>query len=147
MKFSAREDIEAPIGDVFRSVTDFAVFERRMMARGVEIERDGSFPLDQIGAQWKAAFTWRGRRYDVDAKLTSIDPGEGYAIESRSNGVECLAVVDLMSLSQSRTRMFVSLDLKPQTLSARLLLQSLRLAKGTLTSRFKARVHEFANRL
>jgi uncharacterized protein YndB with AHSA1/START domain len=147
MKFSAREDIEAPIESVFDAVSDFDAFERRMLRRGVDIVRDDVAPLDQVGACWKARFSWRGRVYDVDAELVALEPGEGYTIESRSNGVECIGVVDLVALSKSRTRMFVSIDLKPMTLSARLLVQSLRLAKGNLSRRFKMRVHEFARGL
>jgi hypothetical protein len=40
--------------------------------------------------------------------------------------------------------LFVSLDLQPTTLSSRLLIQSLKFAKGNLTKRFKTRVFEFA---
>ncbi|MEO1537805.1 MAG: SRPBCC family protein [Pseudomonadota bacterium] len=147
MKFSAREDIDAPIDEVFKAVSDFDAFERRMLRRGVDITRDDTRPLDQIGAAWQARFAWRGRAYDVDAKLVALEPGEGYSIESRANGIECTGVVDLVALSKTRTRLFASLDLKPQTLSARLMLQSLKLAKGKLTHRFKARVNEFAQGL
>lgn len=147
MKFSAREDIDAPIDEVFRAVSDFDAFERRMLRRGIDIRRDETVPLDQIGASWKAEFSWRGRVYDVDAMLAELTPGEGYVIESRSNGVECEGGVELVALSKTRTRLFVSLDLRPKTLSARLLVQSLKLAKGNLNRRFKARVHEFAKSL
>lgn len=147
MKFSAREDIDAPIEDVFEAVSDFDAFERRMLRRGVDIRRDEAVPLDQVGACWKANFSWRGRVYDVDAALVSLTPGESYLIESRSNGIECLGGVDLVALSKTRTRLFVSIELKPKSLSARLLVQSLKLAKGKLDRRFKARVHEFAKEL
>ncbi len=145
MKFSAREDIDAPIETVFVAVSDFDAFERRMLRRGVDITRDEAIPLDEIGARWKAKFTWRGRSYDVDAELVALEPGTSYAIESLSNGVETMATVDLVALSKTRTRLFVSLELKPKTLSSRLFVQSLRLAKGNLSRRFKARVSEFAS--
>jgi len=147
MKFSTREDIDAPIEQVFTAVSDFDAFERRMLRRGIDIRRDEAVPLDQVGACWKAKFSWRGRVYDVDAELMSLTPGESYVIESRSSGIESLGGVDLVALSKTRTRMFVSLDLKPTTLSARLLVQSLKLAKGKLNRKFKARVHEFAKGL
>lgn len=144
MKFSTREDIDAPMEDVYNAVVDFDAFERRMLRRGVDITRDESKPLDQVGACWKARFSWRDRAFDVDAELVDLTPGESFVIESRASGVTCLGTVDLVALSKTRTRMFVALDLRPSTLSSRLLLQSLRLAKGNLTRRFKLRVHEFA---
>ena len=144
MKFSAREDIDAPLEDVFQAASDFDAFERRMLRRGVDITRDEAIPLDQVGATWRAQVSWRGRTYDVDAELVERVPDQGYSIKSRSNGVECFGNVDLVALSKSRTRMFVSLDLKPTTFSARLFLQSLKLAKSNLSRRFKSRVRDFA---
>ena len=144
MRFSTREDIDAPAEVVFAAVTDFDAFERRMLRRGIDVTRDEMQPLAQVGANWKARFDWRGRSYDLDAELVALDPGENFAIESRSGGIVCMGVVDLVALSKTRTRLFVSLDVKPTTLSSRLFVQSLRLAKGSLERKFKARVSEFA---
>jgi len=144
MKFSTREDIDAPISQVYSAVTDFDGFERQILRRGVDLRRDEALPSHQIGARWYAKFQWRGRAQDLEAELVSVSPNEGYAIESRTGGLLCTGVIDLVALSKARTRMFVSLDLKPTTLSARLLVQSLRLGKGGLTKRFKARVAKFA---
>ena len=144
MKLSTREDVDAPIGQVYEAVTDFDSFERQMLRRGIEVMRDESCDPTTPGARWELRFTWRDRPIDVEARLVSVDPGNGYAIESTGNGVICLAVVDLVALSRSRTRMFVSLDLKPTSLASRIFLQTLRLAKGSLSDRLKRRVSEFA---
>ena len=144
MKFSTREDIDAPVETVFEAVTDFDGFERQILRRGIDLTRDESCPPDVTGARWNARIEWRGRAQDLEAELVSIEANEGYAIESRTGGIICMGVIDLVSLSKARTRMFVSLDLKPTTLSSRLFIQSLRLAKGSLNRRFKARVADFA---
>lgn len=147
MKFSTREDIDAPIERVFEAVSDFDAFERRMLRRGVDITRDESTDLSEVGARWRAKFNWRGRLYDVNAELVSLERGESYAIMSKAGGIDCLSNVELVALSKNRTRLFVSLDLKPTNLSSRLMLQSLRLGKTRLSKRFKMRVHEFATGL
>ena len=53
-------------------------------------------------------------------------------------------VFDLIALSQSRTRVMVTITVKAKTLTSRLLVQSLKLAKTKLTKRFKARVLDYA---
>ena len=145
MKLSTREDIDAPIPTVFSAVTDFDGFERQLLRRGVDVTRDESCPPDALGARWRASFDWRGRTQNLDAELISIEPDQGYAIESRASGVVCMSVVDLVALSKNRTRLFVSLDLRPTTLSSRLFVHSLKLAKGSLGRKFKARVADFAS--
>ena len=144
MKFSTREDIEAPVGKVYEAVTDFDGFERQMLRRGIDVARDEHCPPPNAGARWKARIKWRKRQHEVEAELVAVDPGNGYAIESRGAGIVCLAVVDLVPLSKSRTRLLVSADLKPTTLSSRLFIQTLKLTKRSLARRFKQRVAKFA---
>ncbi len=144
MKLSAREDIEATMPTVYAAVTNFDGFERQLLRRGVDITRDETCPPDVPGAKWTAKFDWRGRQQNLAAELVSIEQDQGYAIESKSSGVICLSVVDLVALSKSRTRLFVSLDLRPTTLSSRLFIHSLKLAKGSLGRKFKAKVADFA---
>lgn len=147
MKLSTREDIEAPIGTVFAAVSDFDAIERRLLARGVSVARDPSAPAAGPGRRWTADVTWRGRNHHIVAELVEVTEGRGYRVESSSGGVVCHSVIDLVALSKSRTRMLVSLDLRPTTLSSRLLVQSLRLAKGRLTERLQTRAWEFARRV
>lgn len=147
MKFSSREDIEAPIQTVYETMTDFDRFERQLLRRGVDITRDDTIPTTDVGAKWLARFKWRGRSHDVDAEIVSIEPSVGYSIESRSGGIVCMGVIDLVALSTTRTRLFASLDLKPTTLSSRLFIQSMKLGKSALSKKFKARVADLASRI
>ena len=55
-----------------------------------------------------------------------------------------LGLCTFIALSRKRTRVIVGLDMRPRTLSARLLIQSLKFAKANLYSRFEARVGRFA---
>jgi hypothetical protein len=54
---------------------------------------------------------------------------------------------ELMALSRSRTRIVTTLEIKPKTLSARLLVQSLKLAKTSLTKKYKERVGDYAKEM
>jgi hypothetical protein len=52
-----------------------------------------------------------------------------------------------MALSRSRTRASIAIELKPKSLSGRLMLQTLKLGKSRVTKSFKMRVAEFAKHL
>lgn len=143
MKFSTREDIEAPIGYVYGRISDFAGFERRALRQGMQVNRrsDGTV---QIGTVWDIAFEFRGRSRKVQAELTKLDTEQALEVESNSDGLHALTQVDLVPLSATRTRVLVAFDMRAKTLTARLLLQSLKLAKTKMTKRFKARVLDYA---
>lgn len=97
-----------------------------------------------IGMAWSADATIRGRKRNFQASLAAMEAPNGYTVCGGTEGLNYTAVVELMALSRSRTRMMMSVDLKPTTLTARLLLQSVKLAKSTLTTKFNNRVEAFA---
>ncbi len=144
MIFSTKEDIEAPLEHVFGVVSDFDRFERLALRRGAEVSRMDSLREPGLGMAWDIAFQMRGKRREIEIELTEYDPPNRMLFESRSPGMGGHLIVDLVALSRHRTRLGLELELKPQTLSMRLLVQSLKLAKGNLNKKFKVRVAEYA---
>lgn len=147
MQFSSKEDIEAPIDAVFAMLSDFESFERSAIRRGIEVQRLNEVLPPRRGASWSARFTLRGRPRELTLRLDQYDRPTAMRFESESQGIDGTMMLDLLSLSQRRTRLSVVLELKPKTLAARLLMQSFKLAKATLTKRFKLKVAAFAKNL
>ncbi len=144
MKFSTREDIAAPIDRVFEELSDFSRFERAILRRGADVARTDTLDRPGPGMCWVSRFTFRGKPREIRSELVEHQAPEKLRLLSRSDGLEGQMSVDLVQLSPRQTRVFLNLDLKPNTLSSRLFLQSLRLAKATLTRRFKTGLHDFA---
>lgn len=144
MKFSTREDIEVPIDKVFRAVSDFDGFERQALRRGAEVTRQDTYGKPGLGSEWALKFQFRGKQRRVQARITQFDGPNGYVAETDSGGIDGLVTVELVSLSPRRTRLHFSIDLTPRSLTARLLVQSLKFAKTNLNKRFAARVWQFA---
>ena len=63
---------------------------------------------------------------------------------STSQALTAEVAVELVALSRKRTRLQMTIDLKPQNLSARLLVQSLKLARGSIKRKFDKRMAGFA---
>ncbi|MEB8387989.1 SRPBCC family protein [Rhodobacteraceae bacterium KMM 6894] len=147
MKFSTREDIEAPIEYVFSQVSDFPGLERSALRRGAEVQRvddiDGTGP----GMIWDTAFELRGKRRKAQIELVEIDPPHTMRFVSRATSIHGEMSVDLVAMSRGRTRLTLEGELTPQTLAARLIMQSLKLAKSSVTKRFEVRVASFASEL
>ena len=146
MKLSTREDIEAPIGFVFDQISDFDAYERRALRQGIEVHRRTGGPVDP-GTTWDIAFEFRGRARPVVAELVTLDKPAAMVVESSSDGLAVMSEVDLIALSQTRTRVMVNVHAKARTLTARMLMQTLKLAKTQLTKRFKGRVKSFAEEI
>lgn len=144
MKFASKEDIAAPIDAVFAMVSDFDSFERAAMRRGAEVQRTDNLRQPGPGMSWAARFMMRGRERNITVTLSSYDPPNQMVFNGGSAALEGRMVIDLVALSRSRTRMSVSLKLTPKTLSARLFVQSLKLARSNLNRRFHLRVADYA---
>jgi len=146
MKLSTREDIEAPIDYVYDHVTDFKALERRAIRQGAQVTRRSEGPIT-AGATWDINFEFRGRPRQVTTQLTVLDPSNSVYFDSSSDGIAAVTEVNLVALSQTRTRVMVSFDLRAKTFTARVLLQSLKLAKAKMTARFAARVKDYAENI
>ncbi len=144
MKFSTKEDIEAPIDAVFEMLCNFEGFERSAMRRGAEVQRVDTLTTPGVGMMWNAVFEMRGKRRELQVEMVTFDRPNDIVLESTSPGLVGRMSFELMALSRGRTRLGVELDVKPLTLAARLLVQSMKLTKGTLTRRYKKRVAEYA---
>lgn len=144
MKFSTREDIEAPMAYVFDKVSDFEAFEKRALRQGADVQRVQGGAI-AVGTAWEVAFKFRGRTRKMHPVLTKMDAPNSYLLETTSDGMTIVSDVTLIALSPTRTRIAVGIDLRARSLTARLLLQSMKLAKSRLTKRFKSRVLDFAD--
>ena len=144
MKFSTKEDVEAPIDAVFTMLCDFESFERSAMRRGAEVQRVDQMNVPGPGMTWRVAFDLRGKRRELTLEMVTFDRPNEMVIDSMSQGLAGQMSFELMPLSRNSTRVLVALEIKPLTLSARLWVQSLKLAKTTLTKKYKDRVAEYA---
>lgn len=144
MKFSTNEDIGAPIEEVFAAVSDLEFYERAAIRRGAEITRTSAHEAPEPGMTWKARFLYRNRQREMRVELVELSPPQAICFESQSGGLQTMLDIELVALAKSRTRLSVGLELRPLNLPARLLVQSLKLAKGNLQKRFKKRVADLA---
>ncbi len=147
MQFAGNEDIDAPIARVFDALADFPSYERWAIRRGIKVARLDDHAEPRVGMAWLARFDLRGRPRRLRIELETYAAPGRMRFPFSSHGVQGALTLDLVALSPRRTRMSVVLNLKPRTLPARLVIQSLRLARSSLTKRFKLNVAVFARNM
>lgn len=140
MKFSTQEDMELPIAEAFAMLCDVAHYERMAQARGADLARVGNWSEPVQGSRWTAAVDLRGKTRRFELEIARLDAPDEMVLEMSSKGLTGTVGVELIALSRSRTRMVVGFELRPVSLPAKLLVQSMKLSKSTLTEKFKKRV-------
>ena len=147
MELTAREDIEAPLDEVFRAVSDFEAFERAVLRRGSEVARTDTLEVAGTGMCWEVSFDFRGKMRKATLELVEFNAPEGLKMLGKSSGVEVVFNVELVALSRARTRLDIKADIQGTNLPARLALQPMKLAHSSIQKRFRRRVAEFASKV
>ena len=143
MKLTTKEDVEAPIEEVFAALTDFDGFERAALRRGAEVVRLEPPGISGVGQSWRIAFIYRGKLREMTVRLMSKEGPTALRFQGRAKSLDGELLVDLVALSRRRTRVTVNLDITPKTLTARIFIQSLVFARGRINDRFAKRVRLF----
>lgn len=144
MQFSSRTDIEAPLAFVYATLSDFEGWERAALRRGADVSRSDNLRVPGPGMAWNVAFRFRGKDRKLSIKLTELEPNARMACSGKGKMFEGNGSLDMVSLSPNRTRLVMHFDARPLSLGARLVLQSVKLAKGKVQSRLNKRLAALA---
>ncbi|HEY0276434.1 MAG TPA: SRPBCC family protein [Paenirhodobacter sp.] len=139
-------DIAAPAGTVFHSITDIETLSILARRRGVVLRRTDGAPEEGMvspGMTWDADFRFRGKDRHMDAEVTRLIAPDEMAFRAVSRGFEITVTTQVVALAAIRSRLLVTLEARPRTLGARLLLQSARLGQSGLEARFQQRIDAY----
>lgn len=137
MKFKVSEDVDAPQEMVWARFTDFSGFEEDARGRGAILNRVGNWTQTVQGVEWRGEVTVRGKSRPITAKVTQLVPQELCVVDSRIGGMNCHQEIIFVPLSTTVTRVALMLDLSADTLTARLLLQTMKLARGRVLQKLQ----------
>lgn len=147
MRISAKQDVEVPLAQVWSILTDFDGWERAVLRRGAEVTRTDSHRMVTIGSNWSLRFAYRGRERAMQAQLARLDPPHHLGATFHSAALSGELRIELIELAARRTRLHMITELKPQTLGARLYLQSLRLGRSRVERKYHDRIAAFAHEI
>jgi len=137
MKFKVSEEVDAPQAMVWTRFTDFSGFENDARGRGATITRVGNWTTTAEGVEWRGEVTIRGKARAVSARVARLVPQELCLIDSRIGGMECGYEMTFVPVSADVTEVSIVLELSVDTLAARLLLQTLKLARSRVMLRLQ----------
>ncbi|MEM9755396.1 MAG: hypothetical protein AAF914_05355 [Pseudomonadota bacterium] len=147
MKLKVSQDARGGADALFAALTDFTAAEADLRDRGVEIARASRWEAPAIGAGWTGRGTFRGRTRRFDAEIAALEPGRMLAIAAKIGGLRVAHETRLVPLGADVTRVNVATDLRPDTLSARLLVQSLKVGRARALRRMQRWLDQEVQRL
>jgi hypothetical protein len=147
MKLTTKTDLEAPANFVYAMLTDYPTWEREAVRRGVEIERPADMPLSGIGSGWRIRAPYRGKLRKLLIRLDAAAPDEALSFGLDSPSVDGTADIELTVLSPRRSRLRVTVNIRPKTLAARLFINTMRLARRRVDARLESRIKSLAARI
>jgi len=147
MDITTREDIEVPQAELFEMITDFSRVERSILRRGAQLRRVDNLDGPCVGMSWVTDYDFRGKTRTTEATLAEFERPGRMVFETNTGGLDTQAIVELVALSRSRTRMTLTAHMTPKSLSGRLLVQSLRLARGSIVKRLRVWMADLAKEL
>ncbi len=144
MRFESRQDINAPVEHVFQQLSDFDFFESYAMRMGAQVERMDVFTQPQPGMCWDIKGHFRGKDRELELTLDNYYPPDTLSYICTTKALNATISFDIIPLSRAESRLKVSVDVKAKGISARVALQSAKLAKKSLDRKFDTRMHSFA---
>lgn len=137
MKFKVSEDVDAPADITWARFTDFSGIEAEAVGRGADLSRVGNWTTAAEGSAWRGSAKIRGRVRPVTSEIRVLNGPEICEIATTVGGMDAVYEMSFLPLRDDLTRVQVSLDLSAKTLSARLALQTLKLARGRVMQRLQ----------
>ena len=140
MRLASRTDIEAPAAGLYAALTNLDWLQDSARAAAVRLRRTDQGHGLVVGASWHSTLLWRGRERNAECTVERIEAPRSVRLGCRSGAYFCTIDLTLAPLSRKLTRMAVVVEVKPLSVRARLMLQTLRIGKSRLQARLDRRV-------
>ncbi len=147
MKLTARTEVAAPRPHVFSALSDIPALEEMARERGAEVTRLDDGRNGPAGAQWRLTVPLQGRPRAATARVAAYEPEDRIALDVEIEGIAAALELTLASPAPDRTLLGADVDIRARTLSGRLLVQPLKLARGNLEDRLRRRLEAFGARV
>ncbi|MEM8579623.1 MAG: SRPBCC family protein [Pseudomonadota bacterium] len=137
MQLSTTEILTGHIEEVFEALSDFPRAERAAMARGVTVERLDALGVPSAGVKWRLGFFARGRDRQAEMEVTKFTRPTVIRFEGHVGGLLFETSVACRVADSNATEVTVATKLRAKSMSARVLVQSLKIARTRIAQRYR----------
>lgn len=145
MIFETREEVDVPRDFAFERFSDFTRYEQAARGYGADIRRVQGFTKVTEGVSWRGSAVIRGKTRGVEATVKRLARPETAQIETVVGGMNVVVDLDFDELAPEKTLVRATAKLKATTLGARLILQTVKLARKKIQAKIDSRLVALAN--
>lgn len=140
MQLTATEILTGHIEEVFVSLTDFSAAEKTALERGVNIRRLDALAEPGVGVRWQIDFFARGRERRAEIEVVKLTKPTSLKYEGHVGGLLFETNVACRVLDSNATEVTVITKLRARSMSARVLIQSMKIARRRVVKRYRQSV-------
>mgnify|MGYP002712920617 CR=1 FL=1 len=96
---------------------------------------------------WDVAFDLRGKRREMRLSVAQFDRPEKVVILGDAESLALTVEMTVIALTPAKSRVIFELEARPQTIRARLMLQTAKLGKAQLDRRYQRRIEDFVHQM
>jgi len=147
MKFVNHSDVQRPMDAVFDYISQFEALEARAKSAGLKVRRVSGDAALAVGTQWQVEGRFAGAERKVDIRLEQVKAPNSLVFKNVTGGIEVDFEVQVLPQAANRTRLRTITNMKARSLSARLILQSMRLIRPRINGRIDRALAKLAARI
>ena len=140
-------DINVPQQFAFERATDFALFEAEGFGKLDKFERRSELRAPEIGVRWRTAAEFQGRPRRFSLQLLALEPAELLVLGNKSEKYDVEARFRFTQVNDTQTTFAFHLVAKAQSITAKLILQTIQLARGRIEKSMQADFGEMAQKM
>ncbi|MCF6274107.1 MAG: hypothetical protein L3J37_13165 [Rhodobacteraceae bacterium] len=147
MELSYKSTINVPHKFAFERATNFEKFEIEGFGKLAPFEPVSDIRAPEIGARWKTSSEFQGRPRRFSLQLFQLEPSQKMVLGNKSEKYDVEAHFDFEDIAPEETGFSFLLVAKAQSITARLILQTIQLARGRIESSMKADFETMAQKM
>ena len=142
MKLKITQAAETSAETVFQAFLRFERYEQALAQYNVHLTRSHGWTKPALGVTWSGKAEIKGKPRRITAELVHLETDRGITLHARVGGLRLETDFDLVPLGRDLTRVNMTIDLKPDTLTARLAVQGLKLKRAKVLQSIQARLNK-----
>ena len=147
MELSYQNKINVPQAFAYERATDFGLFEAEGFGKLSKFEPRSEIRAPEIGARWRTSAEFQGRPRNFSLQLLELEEPGKLVLGNKSEKYDIEARFHFNELGEEETEFNFHLVAKAQSITAKLILQTIQLARARIEISMRADFDNMGERM